>query len=118
MLVVKIELWRHGDPKQVTEVGRMYIANNGTGTADLGSYEAAVCRRGTSKVPQPISPSGPKATRSGRVDAYPRRSYNVWRLIARALLSAFPEERETIIALSRMSHVEQTVASEDNDGCA
>lgn len=24
---------------------------------------------------------------------YPRLSYNVWRLVARALLSAFPEER-------------------------
>jgi hypothetical protein len=117
MLVVKIELWRHGDPEQATEVGRMYIANEGSGTADLGNYEAVVCRRGTSKVPRPIAPNGPKATRSGRVDAYPRRSYNIWRLITRALLSAFPEERDTVLAQARMS-TGTPVTQRSSDGSA
>jgi hypothetical protein len=92
MITVKIELWPHGDEKRAQEIGRMYIANVG-GTDIRGDYDVAVCRRGTDKVPAPVDPGGPKATRSGHVKDYPRLAYNVWRLIARALLSAFPEER-------------------------
>lgn len=92
LITVKIELWPWGDEKRAREIGRMYIANVG-GTVERGDYDVAVCRRGTMEVPQPVDPEGPKATRSGEVKNYPRLSYNVWRLIARALLSAFPEER-------------------------
>ena len=56
---------------------------------------AAVCRRGDTAVPKPINPRGPSPTRRGAVTGYPRLAYNVWRLIARACLSAFPEERAT-----------------------
>lgn len=93
MIVVKLELWPLGDESRAREIGRTYIANDGTGTADRGDYQVAVCRRGTNAVPAPINPDGPKATRTGEVKDYPRLAYNVWRLIARALLSAFPEER-------------------------
>lgn len=71
-----------------SEIGRMYIANVG-GTAERGDYDVAVCRRGTTDVPHPV---GSPPTRSGRVTDYPRLAYNVWRLITRALLVAFPEE--------------------------
>jgi hypothetical protein len=91
MITVKIEMWPHGDENRKHEIGRMYIANVG-GDMERGAYDVAVCRRGTSAVPQPVDPCGPKPTRSGHVENYPRLAYNVWRLIARALLSAFPEE--------------------------
>ncbi len=92
MIVVKIELWPLGAESRAREIGRMYIANVG-GHQERGNYDVAVCRRGTSTIPQPIDPEGPAATRTGKVLDYPRLSYNVWRLIARAVLQAFPEEQ-------------------------
>lgn len=93
MIVVKIEL-HSAVNGSVSEIGRMVIANDGdSDTVVRGNYDVAVCRRGSTAVPAPIDPDGPKATRTGRVEDYPRIAYNVWRLIARAVLAAFPEER-------------------------
>jgi len=101
MIVVKIELWRASKgaraEAEAEEVGRLYIANTG-GTAKRGDYQVAVCRRGSTDPPADLYPEGsrsgaPEATRSGFVLNYPRLSYNVWRLVLRALRSCFPEER-------------------------
>lgn len=94
MIVVKVELWPLGSEAKATELGRMYIANDGTGDAERGSYDVAVCRKGYRSVPAPIDKreGAPRATRVGRVENYPRLAYNMWRLITRALKSAFPEE--------------------------
>lgn len=82
---------------RTSEIGRMYLANDGDKSnatrGRLGDYVAGVCRRGSTAVPAPVDPDGPKPTRSGRVTNYPRNSYNVWRLVARALYASFPEER-------------------------
>lgn len=91
MIVVKLEMWPYGDESRKYDLGRTYIANVG-GDAERGEYDAAVCRRGTTAVPSPVDPDGPKPTRSSHVSNYPRLAYNVWRLIIRALLGAFPEE--------------------------
>lgn len=83
MIVVRIELWS-AITGQVTEIGRMHISNvGGTRDGKLGDYDVEVMRRGTKD----------KVLRKGSVTQYPRLSYNVWRLICRALLSAFPEEK-------------------------
>lgn len=94
MIRIRIELCPFGDEREsaVRELGRMYIANTGTGTPELGDYVTAVCRRGSTRVPAPINPKGPVAVRSGEVRRYRRLRYNPWRLVARALLAAFPEE--------------------------
>lgn len=99
MIVVKIEMVsaRTGE---TTEIGRMYLANVG-GTVKRGDYKAAVCRRGSTVPPAEFYPNeamakrakAPKATRHGDVEDYPRMSYNVWRLVLRALRSCFPEEK-------------------------
>ena len=99
MLVIKIEL-HSANTGQVTELGRMLIANEG-GDAKLGDYSVHVLRRGSIKVAPRLSeylgPLGAvkfKGTqRWGEVKNYPRLSYNVWRLVSRALRSAFPEEK-------------------------
>jgi hypothetical protein len=74
-------------------LGRIYIWNRGGGGSDpkRSDYGVAVCKKGEYDVPFGTVPS--KTTRTGEVLNYPRLSYNVWRLIARALKSAFPEER-------------------------
>lgn len=93
MLVVKIEVHSAIDGR-VEEIGRTYIANDGTGTPARGNYNVAVCRRGNTGIPETIG-GMEAAVRTGRVLDYHRNSYNVWRLISRALIAAFPEEQKT-----------------------
>lgn len=95
MIVVKIELWPGGDASRSREIGRTYINNTG-GSDSRGDYDVRVMRKDYD--PQNISlrkvfGEGKGIARKGRVEKYPRLSYNVWRLIAKALLSAFPEEK-------------------------
>lgn len=91
MITVKIELWPHGDESKSREIGRMYIANvtnpQEKDVENIGDYAVAVCRRGTTD----LTKHAP--ARVGKVLDYPRLSYNVWRLISRAIRSAFPEEK-------------------------
>ncbi len=90
MLVVKVEL-HSALTGLVTEIGRAYIANDGTGSDESGNYKVAVCRKGSTRKPWGEDAVAP--TREGRVDGYPRLSYPVWRLVCRALRSCFPEEQ-------------------------
>ncbi len=90
MIVVKIELWPLGSEERRREIGRMYIANDGSGTQVRGNYKAVVCRRGTTENPLR---GRVRAVREGHVENYPRKSANVWKLIMRCLRSAFPEEK-------------------------
>lgn len=89
-----MQLWPGGDRRRAREIGRVYVANQGgTRNASHGNYKAAVCRRGTTEVPAPINPRGPKPTRAAEVLGYARKANNVWRLGIRVLLAVFPEER-------------------------
>lgn len=89
MIVVKIELWPYGNEARKQEIGRTYIYNVG-GTQERGNYAGFVCRKG---VFEPFEKAKLVATRTLEVKDYPRLSYNVWRLISRSLISAFPEEK-------------------------
>ena len=88
MLVVRVELWSAITGKK-TEIGRMYVANDGTSTNHKrGNYDVKVARRGSTKYE---GWDKLKPVRTGRVEDWPRQSYSVWRLVAKALKSAFPE---------------------------
>lgn len=97
MIVVRIELWS-ANTGEKTELGRMYIANVGGDLPKRGDYEVKVARKGSvqhegwTSFLKAGGFVGVPATRTGEVKNYPRLSYNVWRLVARALKSAFPEE--------------------------
>lgn len=95
MIVVKIELWRFGFEDLKEEIGRMYIWNKG-GSKEHGDYGVAVMKKGQfeeAKFREDYKAEKPKFwARKGEVLDYPRLSYNVWRLICRALKSTFPEE--------------------------
>lgn len=92
MIVLKIEMWPHGNEDKKREIGRTYIYNAG-GTAKRGDYEARVCRKGKTKFKLEDLRSGKGFTRTGRVENYPRLTYNVWRLAIKALRACFPEEK-------------------------
>ena len=101
MIRVRVEMCPLGNeaPDRVRELARMYIANDGKASREnpnRGDYRVAVCRAGSVEVPAEISGAvgyAPKATRSGSVMNYPRKSYHVMRLISRALRACFPEDR-------------------------
>lgn len=93
MIVVKVEMWPGGDESKRYELGRTYIYNDGGGTGKRGNYEVRVCRKGSFTPDARKIVSGKGFTRTGRVDNWPRKSYNIWRLILRCLMSAFPEEK-------------------------
>lgn len=87
MIVVKGEL-HSAITGNVTELGRAIIANTG-GTLDRGDYTTKVARKGCTD----NRTLWEKPLREGEVTNYPRLSYSVWRLVIRALKSAFPEEK-------------------------
>jgi len=89
MIVIKVELWSGGSEENAEEIGRTYITNDGTGSISRGNYDVEVCRRGTKEKPS----QGGRGTREGRVENFPRKSYSIWRLVVRALLQCFPEEK-------------------------
>lgn len=93
MIVVRIEL-HSAITRKVREIGVMRIANVG-GNASSGDYEVRVQRRKERDLPAAEPDfdgwSAP-VTRHTQVNNYPRLSYNVWRLVYRALKAAFPEE--------------------------
>jgi hypothetical protein len=86
MIVVKIELWPKGFESKARELGRMHLTNQFVRSVlnpKRGDYKVEVMRRGTKD----------KVQREGVVKDYPRQAYNIWRLVARALKSTFPEEK-------------------------
>ena len=96
MIIVRIEL-HSARTGEISEIGRMYICNDGTGTQGRRNYDAYVCRRGQLVMPREAFATGntdaPRAQRTGRVNSFPSKSYNVWRLISRAVRSCFQEEK-------------------------
>jgi len=78
MIVVRVELWsaRTGD---VTELGRMHIANIG-GTETIGNYAASTLRgRSAAALDRNL------VQRKCKVLGHPRLSQHVWNLVAKAL---------------------------------
>lgn len=68
----------------------MLVINDGENpNPKRGDYNAKVCRKGSFEYE---GWDEVKTTRTGRVEDYPSKSYNVWRLVVRALKACFPEE--------------------------
>lgn len=95
MLVVKVELHSAIDGS-TQELGRMVIANDGTGTRTIGNYDVVAFKKGCSGHSRSQMVSGllswinrGKRTegviRGGRADGYQRVSKPVWCLVAKAL---------------------------------
>lgn len=79
MMVVRVEL-HSAITGRVTEIARMRIANDGSGSRTVGNYVATVFR-GRSKAELDKSVQ----QRAAGVKAYPRLKLHVWNLVAEAL---------------------------------
>lgn len=77
MVVVKIELWPHGQQEQARDIGLMMISNDCRGTKDVGSYNVTVSHGGRFWGRDGV-------WKQGRVHAF-RRQLSPYHLIARAL---------------------------------
>lgn len=92
MLVLKLEL-HSAITGEVTEIGRTIIANDGTGTSDSGNYICKVARKQKDGTPYINKKIWKSPFRVGFVKNHKRNQQNVWRLVLKALASAFPEEK-------------------------
>lgn len=76
MIVVKIELWPHGDASEKRMLGKLYISNIG-GDAQIGNYKVEALHAG-------IYYGRKGFFKTGRVNGFPRR-LSPYRLLCRAL---------------------------------
>jgi hypothetical protein len=86
MLVVRVEL-ESAITGEMSEIARMIIANDGTGTGDRGNYWARAAKgtvQNDHMIPAAIMHESRKL-RHAEVKDYPRQSLHVWNLVARML---------------------------------
>ncbi len=77
MVVVKIEMWPHGDESKAYPLGQINIANDDTGTESSGNYKAELLHAGRYW-------GKPGAYRTGQIKGFPR-ALSPYHLIARVL---------------------------------
>lgn len=79
MIIVSVRLLSAIDGSE-TELARMHICNDGTGTKSLGNYDCENLRgRSAQKLNRRV------VQRHGRVERYARLDCHVWHLVGRAL---------------------------------
>lgn len=79
MLVIRVEL-HSANTLQITEIARMVIANDGTGSKTKGNYWGRVYRAGSK-----LFPLDKNVVREARVSDYPRLNLSVWVLVGEML---------------------------------
>lgn len=77
MLVIKVELWPHGDESLKEDFGTIKIINDGTGDVQTGNYTVEASHTGTYRSRKGI-------WKRGAVKGFSRR-LSPYRLICRAL---------------------------------
>jgi hypothetical protein len=73
MLVIRIELWPHGDMNRRKTLATGTIANTGTGTPTRGNYRVQ------------LNDALGRPWKSGTVEDFPRKRLLSWDLLLRAL---------------------------------
>jgi len=79
MIVIRIEIWPHGDMSKARIIGYGNIANTGQGTPELGQYRAFFDSMG---------PSGLQH-REVRIGRFKRQEKDSWELLYLALKKVF-----------------------------
>jgi hypothetical protein len=82
VLVVKLEVWKHGNPSDVEQIGDVRIINEGTGTPERGNYRFEVKYSGAYW-------GKPGSWKAGRVAGYDRKGVSPYHLVLAVLERAF-----------------------------
>lgn len=85
MLIVRVEL-RSAITRKTTEIARMAIVNDGSGTAQKGDYIGCTYRGRNSNALQKAM-LNQTVTRKGVVEGHPRLREHVWHLVSKMLKS-------------------------------
>lgn len=86
MLVIRVEL-HSAITGKITEIARMILYNDGTGSAERGSYKGKAVKGNTDGPMAPAVIHQRKALREGVVLDYARQRLHVWHLVSRMLAS-------------------------------
>jgi hypothetical protein len=81
MVVVKIEIWPGGDESRKRDIGRVDIANDGTGTFETGNYNVRLYHAGRFW-------GRPGFWKVGEVKDYDRQRLSPYHLVAWAIKNA------------------------------
>ena len=84
MLVVRIELWPHGDMTRRKTLATGFIANTGTGTPTRGNYRVE------------LKDALGRPWRRGTVEGFPRKRLLAWDLLFRALSNLIGDRNSTL----------------------
>lgn len=83
MIVVKLELWPHGNEKNSRLLGIGYIANDGTGTTQKGNYTTVLRSKNSTSV-----------WKTGTVKDFKRLRFLGWDLLYLALKDMLEDRHE------------------------
>lgn len=86
MLVIRVELHSAVTGK-VTEIARMLMHNDGTGTPNRGNYKAKTVKGKIADNMPAMEIRDSVPLREGEVKDYPRLGLHVWHLVCRMLKS-------------------------------
>lgn len=88
MIVLKIELWPHGDSSKARSLGLGIIVNEGTGDPTHGNYFVSLRSAGKQA----------RKWKEGKVAMFPRKRLLAWDLIYRALHATISYRNEDLEA--------------------
>lgn len=89
MLVVRIEVWKNGNPRRAEEIHRALISNVTPGGSKPDSEIADYVAQFYDKGATPVHPQGVAGLlERSSVKRFKRLKYNAWHLLAQALASA------------------------------
>jgi hypothetical protein len=77
MLVLRLELWPHGDPTKAQTLGILHVINDGTGDVKKGNYNIRAWGKRLNGKPW----------KTGHINNWPRLRYHGWHLIKECLNS-------------------------------
>ena len=89
MIKVTIELWPFGDERYRKTIAEAFIANDGTGTLDQGTYEAWIKLKHVNSM------------KFGRVKNYKRKTESVWKLLRMVIESCLKKDEKPDTELSK-----------------
>lgn len=93
MIAIKVEIWPFGEKREARTIGRMYIANDGSGTRETGNYIIKVTDGSEQELESGFEFRGLKATSEIKVKSHSRAS-GFWPIVKRAIDEMIKEKNE------------------------
>ncbi len=91
MLVVKIELWPHGNPDKGRVLASLFVTNDCSGSPTTGNYKV---RRYKGMGPRYHKMSCHTLLRRATIRGHRRKTQSVWRLVAQAIEATLPNREK------------------------